>query len=252
MKIFSTLAAASLALGATAADATILVVFDDFDGGFASFNATISAAGETTTTQVLTPGTSGNPADFGAFSIRRNNGSSVTVDDPYFLSGASPSRSTTGGVIDISPGGSGPGIGAKGSGITFTFDAPINALGFEVGDWATCCQPSDLYIQFGNNTPIKVGGSTSFGDQFLTNGGAGVFVAAFDDTDTFSTVSFWGDGFGEFLVIGGTIRFASVGQGTLPPVVPGAIPEPATWAMLIAGFGIVGMAARRRREAVSA
>ncbi len=30
------------------------------------------------------------------------------------------------------------------------------------------------------------------------------------------------------------------------------VPEPASWAMLIAGFGLVGMAARRRRTAVSA
>ena len=29
----------------------------------------------------------------------------------------------------------------------------------------------------------------------------------------------------------------------------GGVPEPATWAMLIAGFGLVGMAARRRRHA---
>jgi hypothetical protein len=34
------------------------------------------------------------------------------------------------------------------------------------------------------------------------------------------------------------------------PQVPGGIPEPATWAMLIAGFGFVGVAARRRRAAV--
>ncbi len=31
----------------------------------------------------------------------------------------------------------------------------------------------------------------------------------------------------------------------------GAVPEPATWAMLIAGFGIVGAAARRRRTAIA-
>ena len=31
-----------------------------------------------------------------------------------------------------------------------------------------------------------------------------------------------------------------------------AIPEPATWAMLIAGFGLVGFAARRRRTALTA
>ncbi|MFQ3666279.1 MAG: PEPxxWA-CTERM sorting domain-containing protein [Sphingomonadaceae bacterium] len=32
----------------------------------------------------------------------------------------------------------------------------------------------------------------------------------------------------------------------------GVIPEPATWAMLIAGFGLVGLAARRRRVTVAA
>lgn len=32
----------------------------------------------------------------------------------------------------------------------------------------------------------------------------------------------------------------------------GNVPEPATWAMLIAGFGLVGVAARRRRGAVAA
>lgn len=41
------------------------------------------------------------------------------------------------------------------------------------------------------------------------------------------------------------------GGGTvIPPVVPpvGAVPEPATWLMLIAGFGIIGGAMRRRRR----
>jgi len=32
----------------------------------------------------------------------------------------------------------------------------------------------------------------------------------------------------------------------------GMVPEPATWAMLIAGFGMVGFAARRRRSAIPA
>ena len=31
----------------------------------------------------------------------------------------------------------------------------------------------------------------------------------------------------------------------------GAVPEPATWAMLLSGFGLVGFAARRRRAALS-
>ena len=40
-------------------------------------------------------------------------------------------------------------------------------------------------------------------------------------------------------------------DGTLAPVV-GGIPEPATWALLIGGFGAVGVAARRRRAATVA
>lgn len=35
--------------------------------------------------------------------------------------------------------------------------------------------------------------------------------------------------------------------GTSDGVPPGGVPEPATWAMLILGFGLVGAAARRRR-----
>jgi hypothetical protein len=36
------------------------------------------------------------------------------------------------------------------------------------------------------------------------------------------------------------------------PIGPGAIPEPATWGMMILGFGLVGYAARRRRMALRA
>jgi hypothetical protein len=249
VKLLKLTATAAFALAAaTTANATIVTVFDDFDGGIANFNSTVTTAGSTVSTIVLTPGASGNPLDLGDVAITRNNGGGVFVGGAYNLFGAVPSRSTSGGTININPSGTGPGLGAKSSGVTFTFDSGINAFGFEVGDWGTCCQPSDLYIQFGTNTPILVGESNAFGDVFLTNGGAGVFVAALDDTDTFTQVSFWGDGFGEFLVIGGTLRYATLDGGTLPP----GVPEPASWAMLIAGFGLTGAAMRRRRTLVAA
>ncbi|WP_199555391.1 PEPxxWA-CTERM sorting domain-containing protein [Sandaracinobacteroides hominis] len=43
--------------------------------------------------------------------------------------------------------------------------------------------------------------------------------------------------------------YAGIMEDVLPPIDPpvGGIPEPTTWAMLIAGFGLVGGAARRRR-----
>jgi len=57
------------------------------------------------------------------------------------------------------------------------------------------------------------------------------------------------------------LSFLSVGTPSgLPPmavldgvsVMTAAVPEPATWAMLITGFGMVGFAARRRRSALAA
>ena len=46
-----------------------------------------------------------------------------------------------------------------------------------------------------------------------------------------------------------TLAFAAtiIDNGPAGPLGPGAVPEPASWAMLIAGFGLVGAMARRRR-----
>ncbi|MFM9978840.1 MAG: PEPxxWA-CTERM sorting domain-containing protein [Sphingomonadaceae bacterium] len=240
-----TIAAAGLSLGvATSANATILVVFGEIGPSVAAFDATVTGTGATVNTLTLDstnlPGGT-TTADLGAFTITRNNGGTVNNGGTY--------GTIVGDTININPQGSGPGIGAIGSGITFTFDNAVNALGFEVGDWGTCCQPSALFISFDGGAPIQVGVSTVGGDVFFNNR-AEVFVSALDDSGDFTSATFWGDGFGEFLVAGGTIRYANVGRGTLPPT-PGAVPEPATWAMMLAGFGLVGGAMRARRRSTS-
>ncbi|WP_373539385.1 PEP-CTERM sorting domain-containing protein [Chamaesiphon sp.] len=135
---------------------------------------------------------------------------------------------------------------SRASGIQFTFKGPVNALGFEVGDWGTCCQPSALYLSFDKGAPIEVGESLVTGDAYLTSGGPGVFVGAIDDTNKFTTVEFWGDGAGEFLVAGGKIRYANVAIGSVSN--PTAVPEPFT----IVGTLIGATAAYRTRKRLKA
>ena len=88
-------------------------------------------------------------------------------------------------------------------------------------------------------------------------------VGSFDPSDQFATLAA-----GEVLAHPLTAGVASFGYGLTTTVAGGSpllltnalkpfvsvesiVPEPATWAMLIAGFGIVGFAARRRRLAAA-
>ncbi len=61
-------------------------------------------------------------------------------------------------------------------------------------------------------------------------------------------------GWGEFSGYAPVFRNRAWIEGLVPGAFGpgGVVPEPATWAMLIAGFGLVGAAARRRKAAVAA
>jgi hypothetical protein len=100
---------------------------------------------------------------------------------------------------------------------------------------------SSLY--YGNpNSPYK--GQDS-GEPF-------VFLNFFDTTGTFSKVVFqelptFGGGYeSDNHTVG---NYVTMGQGTKLPLVasvPGAVPEPSSWLMLLAGFGVIGLALRAR------
>ena len=49
--------------------------------------------------------------------------------------------------------------------------------------------------------------------------------------------------------VGGREIYAATGTLTIAPTATGAVPEPATWAMMLVGFGGMGYAMRRNRKA---
>lgn len=222
-------------VAAPAAFAVPTTIFNtDITAGASAFDATVTGVGATVVTDNLSGLFGASSWDRGDYTISNTDGSSSSVFP-------AATDSSSGQMIGINPQLNSGATGATPndydqSGLTFTFDTAINALGFEVGDWATCCYPSALYIQFDGGAVQQVGLAATFAAFLGSN--QSVFVSAIDDTDTFTSVSFWGDGVGEFLTAGGTIRYAAVPQGSI------GVPAPATLALL--GMGLLMAGIRRK------
>lgn len=227
----------SLLLVAGASQATIIDFYDTIANGQSQFATTVTNAGGSVSSVTLAGLSSGNSWTETDFTITTSDGNNKSI---YSAS----TDNSTGQMIGINPNSNVDSMGT-GSGITFTFNSAINALGFEVGDWATCCFTSELFISFDAGAAIKVASATTAADNPATaaggNSGDAFFVGAIDDSATFSTVTFFGNGFGEFLTAGGTIKYSTLDVGS----VTRSVPEPSTIAIL--ALSLIGFSLSRKK-----
>lgn len=122
-------------------------------------------------------------------------------------------------------------------------------------------------VTSGGNNGSFAGGTTDFTTQFslqgftdasftLASGAAQLFSKPTPTTPTnFESFAFSGalanfqsTQFVRYTVVAS--NGANAGLSDISFSATGAVPEPASWAMLIAGFGLVGATARRRRQTV--
>lgn len=107
----------------------------------------------------------------------------------------------------------------------------MNAFGFDTHNYDIGNDRSEVFI-----------GGHSLGLTPASRGGVGFLGFVATAGSTFSTVSIVGRGFD---VYNGFDNFTTAAG------LAGGVPEPATWAMMIVGFGLVGGAVRRRNRVVT-
>jgi hypothetical protein len=249
-------AACALSLASTSALATPYVVNSSLGNIGTAFDNPITATGSTLLTAQVVYGQNtynyidkdGNPA---TVTVTEPDGSAASMSSGYSSGGTAMS----GAVWDISPGtSSSDPIPGYYSGLTFNFSSPVNAFGFEVGDWATCCmsgtrpasiqstygvpaQGSGLWIAFDGGAATLPANALTASDNpgYAESNSYTNFIGAIDSSGFFSSITFFGDGFGEYLVAGGTLRFASVPQGSFDVAEPSGL---MSWALGLAFLGV--------------
>ena len=235
-------AVASLALlAASAAQASDPTVYnDDIPHGTADFDAVVAGTGAELRLQPLSLLEDGGRSfALPDFTITATDGMPRLVDDDYnHLRETGHPGAMSGWALGLVPN-----APVTGSGLTFRFHQPVNAFGIEIGDWATCCFASSLFIAFDGGATRLVATARSASDNpgVAPFGQHTNFVGAIDTAGTFQQVTLYGDGIGEYLVAGGTIRYAALPLGSVATV-----PELPTLTLWLTGLLALAQLARRR------
>lgn len=117
---------------------------------------------------------------------------------------------------------------------TFNFSSPVNSFGFYINGLQTSrVGQQTVTFSDGSSQLINFPSAVEGG-----NGGGGAFIGFTDFGKNISSVSVF---VSNDIIAIDDLRF---GFGS------GGVPEPAAWALMISGFGLVGGALRRRRETV--
>ena len=142
-----------------------------------------------------------------------------------------------------------PGFATLGSFTIARADVPTVAGAFAGG--LVSVDVSSLAFDLTPGTVFSIG--LAAGPQQVGNNVFGWVIDEVTSTGgSLQPISYPG-GFNQFSLDGGVIwSTTGLDRGFRTWVDTGAVPEPASWAMLIAGFGLTGAAMRRRRTAVAA
>jgi PEP-CTERM motif len=121
----------------------------------------------------------------------------------------------------------------SGTTITFSFAQLVSGLSF-------------TFNNYGDNSDSEFQSNYSAFDA----GGALVSAGLLGSVQNFDLVSVAGSGISRLLVSNdGTDQWTyGIGELTFTADAAGAVPEPATWGMMILGFGVIGGAMRRRAK----
>jgi hypothetical protein len=111
-----------------------------------------------------------------------------------------------------------------------------------------------IYGVRSDGSVVNLGANGGFGGQFdgvgmataLTGGATGVQTGGSGDDQRYK-IDFANTQAGGFTQLWFTNRFDAADGYRLDSLTVAAVPEPATWGMMLLGFGLVGAVARRRR-----